>query len=133
MLESQINGYVEGFKKKRPPKPSACEVCKCRDRLRWHGSYVRDLIAPAKTYSVPIRRLFCTLCRHTFAFLPFFICKFHRYAKEIITTALHWLKTLTYEATVDLLVNRIMSGREHNLATVTLHLWRHKFTKTNHS
>ena len=90
---------------------------------------MRRLVGPTKTYSVPIRRLLCTLCRHTFALLPSFIAKFHRYAKEVIQTALDWLKSHTYEATVDFLVNRLMGGREQNLATVTLHLWRCKFGK----
>ena len=130
MLESKINEYLQCFKEKRPPKPTTCEVCERHDCLRWHGSYVRSLISLAKTYSVPIRRLFCTSCRHTFALLPSFIAKFHRYAKEVIRTALTWLKSHTYEATADFLVNRLMVGREHPFATVTLHLWRRKFEKT---
>jgi hypothetical protein len=130
LLESKINDYLEGFKKKRPAKPDTCEVCKRCDCLRWHGSYVRDLIALAKTYSIPIRRLFCTLCRHTFALLPSFIVKFHRYAKDVIQTALAWLKSHTFESTVEHLVNRLMTGREHNLAAVTLYLWRRKFHTT---
>ena len=100
--------------------------------MRWHGSYVRSLIALAATYSIPVRRLFCTLCRHTFALLPSFLIKFHRYAKEVITTALHWLRTRTIEAVAELLTNHLMAGKEHNLATVTLHLWRRKFKKTHH-
>jgi hypothetical protein len=93
---------------------------------------VRSLITLAKTYSVPVRRLFCTRCRHTFALLPSFFIKFHRYAKEVITTALHWLSTRTIEAVVELLANHLMTGQEHNLATVTLYHWRRKFKKTHH-
>ena len=93
---------------------------------------MRTLITMTMIYRLPIKRVLCTLCRHTFAWLPSFVVKFHRYAKEVILTALHWLKTLTYEAVTDLLVNRLMGDQEHNLATVTLHLWRRKFTKTLH-
>jgi hypothetical protein len=95
--------------------------------LRWHGIYTRRLIAIAKTYSVPIRRLYCTLCRHTFALLPPFVLKFHRYAKEIIQSALHWLKTRTYEAVADLLSNGCLAREDQDLAPLSLYFWQRKF------
>jgi hypothetical protein len=93
---------------------------------------VRRLIALAKTYSVPVRRLFCTLCHHTFALLPPFISKFHRYAKEVIGTALHWLKTRTYEAVADLLSNGYLAREDRDLAPLTLYFWRRKFGQMQH-
>jgi len=127
LIETQIDEYVRHFHDKHLVKPTQCQRCKQAGGLRWHGSYARDLIAMAKTYSVPIRRLFCTLCRHTFALLPSFIAKFHRYAKDVIRTALAWLKSHTFEATVEHVINRLMIGHERNLAAVTLYLWRRKF------
>ena len=95
--------------------------------MRWHGSYTRGLIALAKTYTVPIRRLLCALCGHTFALLPSFIAKFHRYAKEVIAAALHWLKTHTYEAVADLLSNGPLAREDQDLAPLTLYFWRRQF------
>lgn len=126
LLESTINDYLQRFKEKRLPKPMACEVCKRPGHLRWHGSYTRSLIAFTKTYSVPILRLFCTHCRHTFALLPSFIVKFHRYAKEVIRTAIAWLKSHTFEAVAERLGN-LRSERDGRLAILTLYLWRLKF------
>jgi hypothetical protein len=31
------------------------------------------------------------------------------------------------------MTNDLMAGEEHNLATVTLYLWRRKFNKAHHS
>jgi hypothetical protein len=97
--------------------------------MRWHGGYVRSLVALTATYSIPVRRLFCTFCRHTFALLPSFLVKFHRYAKEVIMTALHWLRTRTREAVADLLSNGSLSREDHELAPLTLYLWRRKFRR----
>ena len=88
---------------------------------------MRRLVALAKSYSIPVRRVFCTLCRHTFALLPSFVSKFHRYAKEVITKALRWLKTRTYETVADLLSNGSLSREDHDLAPLTLYFWRRKF------
>jgi hypothetical protein len=93
---------------------------------------MRCLIGVAKTYSIPIRRLFCTLCRHTFAFLPSFIAKFHRYAKEVIGTALRWLKTHTYDTVADLLSNGFLAREDHDLAPLTLYFWYRKFSQMQH-
>jgi hypothetical protein len=130
-MESQVQDYLKRLQDKRLPKPVHCHRCGQPGHMRWHGSYVRSLIALATTYSIPVRRLFCTLCRHTFALLPSFLIKFHRYAKEVIVTALHWLRTRTKEAVVEIMANHLMAGPERNLATVTLHLWRRKFKKTH--
>jgi hypothetical protein len=100
--------------------------------LRWHGSYVRRLITLVNTYSLPIRRLFCSRCRHTFALIPSFIVKFHRYAKEIIQRAFNWLKTLTFDAVAERLSNDCLARENHNLAPLTLYLWRRKFGQRLH-
>jgi len=126
LIETQIDVYVRHFHNKQLVKPGQCQRCKQAGGLRWHGSYTRGLIALAKTYSVPIRRLFCSLCRHTFAFLPSFIVKFHRYAREVIRTATAWLGTHTFEAVAERLDN-LRNEHESRLATLTLYFWRRKF------
>jgi hypothetical protein len=67
--------------------------------------------------------LFCALCRHTFAFLPDFILKFHRYARGVITNAVRQLKRRTYDAVASWLMEKI----NRNVATLTLYFWRKKF------
>ena len=132
MLESQVDEYLRRFQKKQLSKPSQCQLCKQAGCLRWHGSYVRRLIALAKTHSVPIRRLFCTLCGHTFALLPSFIAKFHRYAKDVIRTALAWLKILTYDAVAERLANDHLAREDRGVATLTVYFWRRKFGGLRH-
>jgi len=132
LLETEIDDYLRSFQEKRLAKPAQCRICKQQGYLRWHGSYVRQLIALANTYSVPIRRLLCSRCRHTFALLPSFIAKFHRYAKEIIQRALDWLKTLTFDVVADRLSNDCLARENHSLAPLTLYLWRRKFGRPLH-
>lgn len=126
-IDSRIENYRLRLQEKRLVKPGCCQACKRPGRLRWHGSYARTLIATGKTYTLMIKRLLCILCGHTFGLLPDFVMKFHRYAKEIIRTALRWLKTRTYEAVVELLANQSLAPENQNIATLTLYFWRRKF------
>lgn len=80
-----------------------------------------------KIYTLPIQRLLCTLCHHTFAWLPSFILKFHRYAQEVIHTALAWLKSRTFSAVAEAIANRFPEPKEPALAPLTLYFWRRKF------
>lgn len=84
---------------------------------------MRTLITLAQTYSLPIKRLLCAFCRRTFALLPVFVQKFHRYAKELIRRALRLLKSRTYEAVADWFVEE---GPRY-VAVLTLYFWRRKF------
>jgi hypothetical protein len=129
LLETEIDEYSRRFHDKQLPKPTHCQVCKQVGLLQWHGSYVRHLIALAKTYSVPIRRLFCAGCRHTFALLPPFMRKFHRYAAEVITIALRWIQNHPIEKVAEVLTNRFMARQGRNVAPLTLYFWRRTFAK----
>lgn len=84
---------------------------------------MRTLITLAQTHSLPIKRLLCAFCRRTFALLPIFVQKFHRYAKELIRRALRLLKSRTYEAVADWFVEE---GPRY-VAVLTLYFWRRKF------
>jgi hypothetical protein len=91
--------------------------------LRWHGSYRRSLITLTQTVLIPIKRLFCCFCCHTFAVLPDFILKWHRYAKEVIKGAVRRLKHFTYDA----VANWFMEKAQLDVAALTLYFWRKKF------
>lgn len=68
--------------------------------------------------AIPIKRLYCRLCDHTFALLPAFVVKFHRYARAAITTALRALRSHTFEAVSNLFTER---GRRY-VAPLTFYL-----------
>ena len=88
---------------------------------------MRRLITLTKIYSLPICRLFCTLCRHTFVLLPPFIIKFYHYAKEVIYAALAQLKSRTYHAVAEAIANGLAEQKDRGLSTLTLYFWRRKF------
>jgi hypothetical protein len=81
------------------------------------------VITLARTWIIPIKRLFCRLCRHTFALLPSFLVKFHRYGRETIKQALQALRSRTFEAVAGLFMERA----HLDVAPLTLYLWRRKF------
>lgn len=122
-VDEQIRRYCACVHEGRLAKPACCQSCGRSGRLRWHGSYVRTVITLAETHRVTIKRVMCALCGLTFALLPVFIEKFHRYAKALIHRALRLLESRTYEAVADWL------GLEGQgcVAVLTLHLWRRKF------
>lgn len=128
-IESRIESYRLRLQEKRLAKPGCCQVCKRPSRLRWHGGYTRTLIGMGQTFVLPVKRLLCVICHHTFALLPDFIEKFHRYAKEVIRSALRWLKAQTYEAVAEMIANAFKSEEvpNHDIAPLTLYLWRRKF------
>lgn len=126
-IDEKADAYCRCFHAKQLAKPDCCEVCRCAGRLRWHGSYTRTLIATSRSYILPIKRLLCVLCGHTFALLPDFVEKFHRYAKEVINSALRWLKSQTYEAVAEVIANSFPEPQSRNIAPLTLYLWRRKF------
>lgn len=85
--------------------------------------YLRSLITLTRTWIIPVKRLYCRLCDHSFALLPSFVVKFHRYARSAITWALRALRRRTFEAVADLFMER--GSRE--VAPLTFYFWRRKF------
>lgn len=123
VMDSSIAAYLERFEKGRLAKPTCCLICGLRGALRWHGKYKRSIVTLDRTSVIPIKRLFCGLCRRTFALLPSFVAKFHRYAWPVIRTAMQRLRSQTYDAVADWL----MQSADLNVATLTLYFWRRKF------
>lgn len=123
-IERQIDDYKVRFDGKRLPKPRCCRICLGTGGLRWHGSYLRGLITMTAVYSLPVRRLFCALCGHTFGLLPAFVLKFHHYARESIRNALHMLRTETCETVAGMFT----AQAERCIAILTLRLWRRRLS-----
>jgi len=117
---SAIQQYLNQVQEKKLARPHQCPSCKAEGSLRWHGTYQRILITFHREWIIPIRRLLCPACRHTFALLPPFIMKWHRYAKEVIKTAVKWLRSKTFNEVADVFYQRY----QREVATLTLYLWR---------
>lgn len=122
-VKQQIQTYLCRVQERKRSQSHRCSICHEEHGLRWHGSYQRTIITLTTVQPVPVRRLFCTLCRHTFSLLPAFAIKFHRYAKSVIRTALGWLKTQTFEA----VASRFQELGGPAICPLTLYLWRQKF------
>jgi hypothetical protein len=127
MASAGIGLYLEKVRAGKLSKPAQCWVCGKGQSLSWHGTYHRGLITLAQTLTIPVKRLYCRLCRHTFAFLPSFVVKFHRYAGDLIRSALRSLKTRTYDAVAEEIANGFAQPRKPDIATLTLYFWRRKF------
>ncbi len=89
---------------------------------------MRKIITLVGAYCLPIKRLFCPLCKHTFALLPKFIEKFHRYGKDVITFALKKLKKLSYYKVADMLAAMLTDAGEIYIDVLTLYNWEKKFS-----
>ena len=119
--------YLEKIRAGKLAKPACCQVCGKGEGLSWHGTYHRSLITLTQTITIPVKRLYCRLCQHTFALLPSFVVKFHRYAREIIRSALRALRSRTYEAVAEVIANGFAQPRKPDIATLTLYFWQRKF------
>jgi hypothetical protein len=76
-------------------------------------------------YEIPIRRLLCPLCNRTFALIPEFVAKYHRYAKPVIAYAIESLKKLSCYAIADKLAGA-MEALDRYLDYSTLYRWKLK-------
>lgn len=123
MTPSTVDRYLDMLRSGKLSKPRRCAVCGSRCKLIWHGSYARSVIAIAQTWVIPIKRLYCGLCRHTFALLPSFVVKSHRYARATIAFALRALRSRTFEAVADLFMER----GQREVSPLTFYFWRRKF------
>jgi len=65
----------------------------------------------------------CPLCNHTFAFLPEFVKKFHRYAKDFIAFALEKLKKFHFSEVIAKL-DKFMENPD--ISPITLYKWKNK-------
>lgn len=84
---------MDDEKNKIIEKPECCEICGKRTRLSWHAKYHRTIISLCGTYVIPIKRLYCNSCKHTFALIPEFIEKFKHYGRDIIKFVINKLKS----------------------------------------
>jgi len=125
-LQQQVAAYRKAFAKRKLIKPSHCQICARAGTIQWHAVYWRTLITFQEILTIPVRRVSCTACHHTFALLPPFVAKFHRYARPLIRSAVHRLEHLSYNAVADWFMERC----QRSIATLTLYLWRRRFVRS---
>jgi len=126
-IDIVINRYLDDLEKGRIKKPDCCEICRKKCRLYWHAKYLRKLVTVCGKYEIPIKRLYCPLCKHTFALIPAFIEKFHCYGKDIIMFAVREFKKKT---NIEKIANKLavlMEAVDLYIEIPTLYRWRKKF------
>jgi len=121
--KNHIINYLKDFENKKLKKPCRCEKCGRKSRLIWHAKYVRKIITLFGVYNLPVKRLMCPLCKHTFALLPEFIQKFHRYAKDFIAFALEKLRKFAFSEVMGKL-DKFMEDAA--ISPITLYKWKNK-------
>jgi hypothetical protein len=126
-IEIELNNYLNKVKNKKQELPEACEICRRGDKLIWWSGYMRNLITFIKTFiDIPIRRVRCNACGHTFCVLPEFIVKFCRYGKDIIVYTIKELKRrVHYEEVVGKIILRCTE--QINISVHTIILWKRKY------
>jgi len=75
---SDVQTYCSQFPNLAFPKPKTCPNCAAADKLVGHGSYARHVCDHQQVLTIRVKRLFCTICRHTVSLLPSF-CLSHRH------------------------------------------------------
>lgn len=88
-----VQHYQRDFAKLAFPRPRICPKCAGVDHVIRHGSYSRYVCDHRKAFAVRVKRLFCTICRHTTSLLPSFCLPCRHYLAAIIQRVL----TLRFE------------------------------------
>jgi hypothetical protein len=129
--EGIINRYLEDFEAGKLRKPECCEHCGGKCKLIWHAKYIRKLITLFKKYDrLPIKRLYCPLCKHTFALIPVFIKKFCRYGMDVIISAIKEFKKKIKRSEVLDRLDGMMEAVDTYIELPTLYRWKKKYSNT---
>lgn len=104
-------------------KPARCAMCGRRCGLVWHGKYTRELVTLGGIYRIPVKRLLCTVCNHTFSLLPEFVRKYCRYGADIISLV---VREFSKKLNISRILDRL-SSFEIYLEYPTLYRWKQKF------
>lgn len=123
-IDNIINLYLDAYNSGAIEKPDRCEKCGKRCGLSWHAWYPRKIRTLLREYEIPIKRLYCPLCRHTFALIPVFMEKFHRYAKDVIGFAVGELKK---KVGMETIADIFMTAYELCVDVLTIYKWKKKF------
>jgi hypothetical protein len=114
---------LEAFTGGKLVKPDCCAVCGGRGNLVWHAKYTRKLITLGGVYQIPVKRLLCTVCNHTFCLLPEFVRKYCRYGADIISLV---MREIGNQHSISQILDRLGSFEIYP-EYPTVYRWKKKF------
>jgi hypothetical protein len=85
---SDVQCYQRQFAGLVFPRPKTCPQCAAADRLIGHGSYPRHVCDHHQALVIRVKRLLCTVCRHTISFLPTFCLPHRHYLAAVVQRVL---------------------------------------------
>ncbi|MDO8691245.1 MAG: DUF6431 domain-containing protein [Dehalococcoidia bacterium] len=83
-----VQHYVRQLASLVLPRPKACPQCDASDHLIGHGSYPRTVSDHNEALLIRVKRLLCTICRHTISILPSFCLPYRHYCGAIVQRVL---------------------------------------------
>jgi len=83
-----VQYYQRQFAQLVFPRPKTCPQCDAADHLIGHGSYPRHVCDHNQQLAIRVKRLLCTICRHTVSLLPSFCLPHRHYLAAVIERVL---------------------------------------------
>ncbi len=83
-----VHAYSAQFSQLTFPRPDTCPHCSAPGSLWGHGSYVRKVCDHQQELAIRVKRLLCSVCRHTVSLLPCFCLPFRHYQAASIQSVL---------------------------------------------
>lgn len=87
-LRLDVQQYQRDFAKLAFPRPRTCPKCAATDHMVFHGSYPRCVCDHEQTFVIRVKRLLCTVCRHSTSLLPSFCLPHRHYGASTIQRVL---------------------------------------------
>lgn len=85
---SVVQHYQRRFARLVLPRPKTCPQCDAAGHLIGHGSYPRHVCDHNESLVIRVKRLLCTICRHTISLLPSFCLPYRWYGAAVIQRVL---------------------------------------------
>lgn len=85
---AHVHQYQRDFPNLAFPRPKTCPQCDAPDHLVGHGSYPRHVCDHNHELVIRVKRLLCTICRHTISLLPSFCLPYRWYGAAVIQRVL---------------------------------------------
>ena len=87
-FDLDVQTYAREFPNLTFPRPHLCPHCSAAEKLVGHGTYQRRVCSHMKAILILIKRLLCSICRHTVSLLPSFCLPHRQYHTAVIQKVL---------------------------------------------